>query len=200
MPLRVGETNTASRGGKAGVSDSFASALWAVDYLFTVAELGVEGVNFHAYFRCGGYTPVCWDARTGYRPLPIYYGLLLFKAVGGGRPLPVTCETAANLAAHAVLAADGSLRVILVNKERDRPVRVRFEGRPADRTATLLRLSAPSLESTTGIMLGGAAVQADGTWRSGGLETIRADGKTFEVTVPAASAVVVVLAKGAEPR
>ena len=30
VPLRLGETNTASRGGKAGVSDSFASALWAV--------------------------------------------------------------------------------------------------------------------------------------------------------------------------
>ena len=200
VPLRVGETNTASRGGKAGVSDSFASALWAVDYLFTVAELGVEGVNFHAYFRCGGYTPVCWDAKTGYRPLPIYYGLLLFKAVGGGRPLPVTCETSANLAAHAVLAADGGQRVILVNKERGRAVRVRIEGSAADRTATLLRLSAPSLESTTGILLGGAAVQADGAWSSGELEAIRGDGKTFEVSVPAASAVVVLVGSGAKPR
>ena len=33
--------------GRAGVSDTFASALWALDTLFNFASAGVDGVNFH---------------------------------------------------------------------------------------------------------------------------------------------------------
>ena len=38
IPLRYAETNSASSGGKDGVSNAFASALWGTDYLFNLAE------------------------------------------------------------------------------------------------------------------------------------------------------------------
>src|SRR5690348_10502560 len=43
--LRVDETNSAFGFGQPGVSDVFASALWGIDHLYTLAELGVAGVN-----------------------------------------------------------------------------------------------------------------------------------------------------------
>jgi hypothetical protein len=47
MPYRMTEGNTCYRGGKPGVSDVFASALWSADYLLQLASLGYAGVNLH---------------------------------------------------------------------------------------------------------------------------------------------------------
>jgi hypothetical protein len=44
---RMTEGNTAARGGVFGLSDVFASALWAADYLLTLMSLGYSGVNLH---------------------------------------------------------------------------------------------------------------------------------------------------------
>lgn len=44
---RMTEGNTVYRGGKYGVSDVFAAALWAADYLFQLMSLGYCGVNLH---------------------------------------------------------------------------------------------------------------------------------------------------------
>ena len=43
--------NSVACGGKAGVSDTFASALWALDALFAVARSGADGVNLHMFPR-----------------------------------------------------------------------------------------------------------------------------------------------------
>jgi hypothetical protein len=44
---RMTEGNTVYRGGKPGVSDVLASALWGADYLFELMSLGYCGVNLH---------------------------------------------------------------------------------------------------------------------------------------------------------
>jgi hypothetical protein len=44
---RMTEGNTVYRGGKSGLSDVFASALWASDYLLTLMSFGYSGVNLH---------------------------------------------------------------------------------------------------------------------------------------------------------
>jgi len=36
------------RGGKSGLSDTFASALWSANYLFELMSMGYSGVNLHA--------------------------------------------------------------------------------------------------------------------------------------------------------
>ena len=41
------EGNTCYRGGKPGVSDVFASSLWAADYSLLLASNGYSGVNLH---------------------------------------------------------------------------------------------------------------------------------------------------------
>src|SRR5207253_8567501 len=47
--LQMDEINSVSCHGKAGVSDSFAAALWGLDVLFTLAHAGLVRVNFHIY-------------------------------------------------------------------------------------------------------------------------------------------------------
>jgi hypothetical protein len=47
LPYRMTEGNTVYRGGKPGLSDVFAAALWAADYLFELMSLGYCGVNLH---------------------------------------------------------------------------------------------------------------------------------------------------------
>jgi hypothetical protein len=44
---RMTEGNTVYRGGKSGLSDVFAAALWAADYLLTLMHFGYSGVNLH---------------------------------------------------------------------------------------------------------------------------------------------------------
>jgi hypothetical protein len=44
---RMTEGNTVFRGGKPGLSDVFAAALWAADYLLTLMSFGYSGVNLH---------------------------------------------------------------------------------------------------------------------------------------------------------
>lgn len=46
-PFLMFETNTASCGGFPGISDSFTSALWGVDYALQMANSNFTGALFH---------------------------------------------------------------------------------------------------------------------------------------------------------
>ena len=86
--LRVGEMNSVSCSGAPGVSDTFASALWALDILFHLAQEGVDGVNFHtfvkAYYRPFYFSQV--NGRWSANVAPMYYGMLAFaRAARPGR-------------------------------------------------------------------------------------------------------------------
>ena len=187
--LRMGETNSASRGGKDGVSNVFAAALWGADYAFTLAESGADGLNFHSGFECRGYTPIC---RSGseYVVQPLYYGMLLFHAAMPRQVVPVTVESSANMAAHAVVGSDARLALVLVNKDPREPVRVQIQGTSA-RRAKLLSLTGDAFDSASGIKFGGHAVSADGKWSPDRGETILSKRHVFEMTAPPASALLV---------
>jgi hypothetical protein len=47
LGFRMTEGNSCFGGGKPGVSDALASALWAMDYMLYVASKGYVGVNLH---------------------------------------------------------------------------------------------------------------------------------------------------------
>jgi hypothetical protein len=57
----------------------------------------------------------------------------------------------------------------------------------------LMRLTAPTVSSTTGITLGGAAVQSDGSFSPTVREEFQIGKSNFVIKVPAASAAVVVM-------
>jgi hypothetical protein len=195
----VDETNSAFGFGQHGVSDVFASALWGLDHLFTLAELGVAGVNVQTGtnneggLTCAGvYLPVC-DGEGGFIPRPLYYAILMFHHAAIGRLLPVqvTADNGANVAAHAALGDDGQVRLTIINKEEATPVDASITLVPGMNPAqtTILRLTARSLLSQTSIMLGGSSVASDGSWGPSSLEALA--GGNYTVSVPPASAALV---------
>lgn len=119
--LRMTETNTACGGGARGLSDSYAAALWVIDYLLTGAEHGVQGMNFHGGLSasCQGYTPLCQVGTNEYAAQPIYYGMLFTHLQGSGYLLPVTVSSsssAGNVKAFALKPlVGGGLRLIVEN-------------------------------------------------------------------------------------
>jgi hypothetical protein len=54
LPFRLTELNSVTCGGRLGVSDAFATALWAPDALSALLQTGVDGVNVHV--RTGAIT------------------------------------------------------------------------------------------------------------------------------------------------
>src|SRR6476659_5999815 len=116
LPFRIVETNSIFNEGQPGVSDAFGSALWGVDFMFQVAESGGAGVNFHTG-DVKAYTPIGPRPDGQHMARPLYYGMLMFKeAVRGAVLVPVRLMAEGiNLAAYTTRAADGTLRVSLIN-------------------------------------------------------------------------------------
>jgi uncharacterized protein (TIGR03437 family) len=195
IPWRMSETNSCYDGGQTGVSDVFASALWAVDYMFTLAAANSAGVNFHGG-GTGTYTPIAVSGSQ-VTARPLYFALLLFRAAARGRLAPVTVSAnGANVTAYAALDTDGTLRVMVINKDTAQNAAVAITPGSAYTTALGMRLSAPAVDSTTGILLGGAAVQANGSWISQQLESAALAKGVYTTTVPFGSALLVSFGNG----
>jgi hypothetical protein len=179
-PLRMSETNSICGGGLAGVSDSYATALWVIDYLLTGAQNGVDGFNFHGGLDtdCTGYTPLCEVGATDdYSAQPIYYGMLFTHLLGIGHLIPVTVHTQ-TASEHVTAFAEkpltgGGFRLIvenLTNSHTD--VTLTGIGDPAH--ASVLHLDGPSSgpTGTSGVKIQGASVAANGTIKPGAPNTI----------------------------
>ena len=137
LPLRMTEINSASCQGTAGVSDSFASALWALDTMFNMASAGVDGVNFHMLpgshyelFSTSQASGGAWQAFVH----PEYYGLYMFAQAfpPGARLLAVTAPSGP-VKVWATQASDGAVRVTLINQDptSDHTVQFQMPGSPA---------------------------------------------------------------------
>ena len=192
MGYRLAECNSVSNGGRTGVSDTFVSALWATDFLFSIAERGADGINFHSNLKPGSYSPVSWSkTESRYIVHPLYYAMLAFKEAGHGKILPISVNSAANLTAHATLGADGKVRVFLTNKDLTQGVVAHLAtGRTK---GSVMRLLAPAAEAKSGITFAGNATDADGKWAAKASETVSGTGADVTVAVPAGSAAVVTL-------
>ncbi len=159
LPFRIGEMNSASCEGKAGVSDTFASALWVLDALFNMASVGVDGVNIHTLpgasyelFTFSHTATGAWQAFVH----PDYYGLLMFAQAfpPGARLLSVGAPSGA-VKVWATQAPDGTTRVVLINKDPANTYTVQVQLPGAQSEASLETLQAPSVTATTGVTLGG---------------------------------------------
>jgi hypothetical protein len=167
-PIRIAEINSVSCGGEAGLSDTFAAALWSLDAMFAMANAGVDGVNFHStpFVTNHLFTVQKSGGRWLGQVYPVYYGLELFAkaAPPGSRLLPIDAHLNPALRAWATRAADGTTRVVLINTSARRSaITVALGGAPA-RPATLERLTAPNgIASTTGVALAGQSFGAQTT-------------------------------------
>jgi glycosyl hydrolase family 79 len=188
LKVRMAETNSVYGGGKTGISDTLGAALWGVDVMFTLAQAGWLGINFHV----GGasrYSPVAQGASGAFEPRPLYYAMLLFAYTGCGSLVPIHQRGTSSLRGFAVRGTDGERRVVLVNKDLARNVRVGLT--TTGTRATILRLTAPSVESKTGITFGGDSLDTNGKWTPRPTDSIRLRSDRLSVELPASSAAVI---------
>ena len=195
LPARITEFNSVTCGGVRGVSDTFATALWAPNALFTMARAGVASADLHARvfsvnapFR---FTPHGISAR------PLLYGLALFTRMLGphSRLVSLRVHTTAGhrLTAWAVAQGAHTLHVLLTNPgARSVTTDLRL---PGGGNATVQRLLAPSAWSPGQVTLAGQHLDASARWvgrRS--LQTIRPRAGRYTLTVRGQSAAMVTVA------
>ena len=216
LPFRMAEGNSCYRGGKPGMSDAFASALWAADYMLMTAYAGYAGVNFHGggtrqiRAALGGhlpgealskkpgtgrsgafYTPIAGSLEEGFAARPIFYGVMLADQFGGTVPVAADFDAQSVNATAYAATTKGDLRVAILNKDPARDLRVKIDAGVQPRPARVWRLSAPALDATDGVTLAGTAVGTSGAWKPVEEELRPGSHGLFILDVPRASGALV---------
>ena len=217
LVYRMTEGNSCYRGGKPGMSDALAGALWGGDYMLTLATAGCAGVNLHGGSRNmlraslgnhmpgetvakagsdnkgGYYTPIAGELDQGFKARPIFYGMLLANQFAGTDSKEVTL-TAADIDATAYAGKkDDELRVAIFNKDASRDLKLSVKTPPGTRQTKVWRLTGPSLDATSGVTLAGAEVSPDFTWAPATVETPAVSDGQLQLDLPHDSAALVFL-------
>jgi hypothetical protein len=187
LPYRIDECNSFYDGGAPGVSNSYASSLWVIDFLFDSVLGGASGVNMHG----GGnalYTPIADDSGGVTDVRPEYYGLLLFALIGPGMLLPTQLSAGGlDATAYAVRSASGGLKVIVVNKDtQDLPLAI--EANQTISSATLQLMTGPSLAALSGVTIQGSTVEINGSFAPANPDALTPVGTQTTCMIPALSA------------
>jgi hypothetical protein len=204
--LRIDEMNSISCGGVSGISNAFVSSLWALDAVFQMARVGVDGVNLHT-FPGAPYELFSFARRHGHwRAVvsPEYYGLEMFaQAAPPGARLLRLSGTLGNVRAWATRAPDGTIHVVLINDytAQTRTVAVRIAGGRGP--ATLERLRGKGISATTGVTLGGqtfGSATTTGTLAgTSTITTVKRSASGYVVSLPRASAAMLTLTPAPPP-
>lgn len=149
VPYRMAEGNSCFGGGRKGVSDAYASALWAADYMLKAASAGLIGVNFHGG-GTGIYAPIESSDANPAKPRPVYYGIQFGQQFAGYKVSPCKLQTTENISAYWATKAQ-SKKLAIINKG---PTTVSVQI-PADflqkSNLQCWKLSGPSLDAKEGI-------------------------------------------------
>jgi hypothetical protein len=218
IPLRISECDSFYADSAAGVADGYGSALWCINFLFTLALNGVCGANFHTNggTETGDFTPfvvsVPWE-QTGATVTsvhPEFYGIIFFSLVQwgsiyestltlGGTPIPTGSPT---VNAYAVHLSNGNLFTVVVNSTAtDYTLNLTVPGGVTGagyQTMTQLSpgASGPSLTATDGITIQGSSIDVNSATFTPGTKTEVSFGGTnntqiYDVPIPALSAVLI---------
>jgi len=193
IPYRMTEGNSCYNGGKKDVSDTFAAALWAGDFVFRAAGVGCIGINLHGGGN-GLYTPIAGSLSGGFMARPEYYGLLMGSDCSGADL--IECAVAGNPAALSCYAVrkDDKVTVFCFNRSQNAvPLELATSLVRKGNRLTAFWLTAPGLEATSNITYAGSSVPADGVWRGHATEVFSREVGTFRLSMPAYTAVKVEL-------
>ena len=164
-----------------------------LDYAFTQAEHGSAGINLHSGGDGTGYTPIADSGSRVVEARPEYYGVAMFALATPGQVVQTRVDLpdqpSSPLRAHAVLAADGTTRIVLIDTDRTLALDVTVElGRLAT-SAQAIYLRGPSLDATAGVTLGGVSIAVDGS-ATPLATSLPVSGSTVVVDLSPASAVL----------
>ena len=164
---RLTEANDHYSGGVRDASDTFAGALWALDFLHWWVAHEIVGVDFHNTMWVANDV-IAHDKGGELRINPKGYGLKAFAIGGHGSPEHVTIDNARELNLTAYSFRDGGQHfVTLINKEhgvKARSAAVTISGVGAGDAMTMVLQSPNGVAAKTGITLGGASITSDTIW------------------------------------
>jgi len=164
LPLWLTEIDSVTCGGVSGISNTFATALWAPDALFELVRSGTEAAFVHVRPPLSNMAFAL--TRTGLTARPLLYGMVLFaRMLGPGAQLirlQLNATRSLRLKAWAVRVNGGTLHLLLLDKGAQ-TIRARVMV-PHARMATVERLTAPSITSNSGVTLDGQRLSRFATW------------------------------------
>ncbi|MBV8998564.1 MAG: hypothetical protein JO304_05865 [Solirubrobacterales bacterium] len=199
LPVRVDEMNTVSCGSVPDVAQSFTSAMWALDVLFRMASVGVDGVNIHTFpgatYELFTFSQV--HGRWRGTVAPEYYGLEMFAqaAPAGSRLLRVSESGASRLLAWATRARDGTTRVVVMNTSSiPHRISLRAAGNKATGTLELLQSDRQGV-TLAGEGFGASTATGKPSGRHRAAKVAPTNGG-YSFTVPAASAAMLTIPTG----
>lgn len=124
LPLWVEETGPTSCPGTNDTSRTHAQALWTVDYVMTLMELGVERTAFHSTLQaCQGGAPMSPLCATGPLDDPgqivtgrgSFLALMLLGTLPDGQVLTPSVSGDGSVMVHGVLGTDGDYAAVIVD-------------------------------------------------------------------------------------
>jgi hypothetical protein len=194
-PFRMTEGNSCFHGGKPGVSDTVASALWSADYMLQVAQAGYIGVNLHGGGN-GLYTPIAGSLEDGFSARPVYYGMLLAELFAGSTFVnaSVSAQTAAqNVTGFAARAGTQAWKLALFNKAPDL-VTIKITGLSrAGAKADVTLMHGLAIDAKEGVTFGDSAVGPDGSFSPKPQLTVTIQHGMGVLTLPAYTAAYIEL-------
>ena len=214
LTFRMAEGNSCYRGGKAGMSNALAGALWGMDYMLDMAARGCVGINLHG----GGgkeiseslgnklpgardardleiaklgtfYSPIAGNLELGYHARPIFYGMLAVQQFANTDLVATRFDThGVNANAYAAKRVDGWC-IAVVNKDLRLDLTVDVVVPPGCKSAATWRLTGPSIDATENVSLAGARVSGtDAKWTALATESVAVKEGRAALEVPHASA------------
>ncbi|KAK4445528.1 hypothetical protein QBC34DRAFT_487209 [Podospora aff. communis PSN243] len=135
----LGETNSVSGGGAAGVSPTFGAALWTMDYILRATVSNISRIYFHQG-TVGNCQYCSWGRYSMGSP---YYGQYIATAfMAGAKHIAALDAGTTNFAAYATFDAAGApLRVLLYNSNHY------TGGTRSSESFTLTGLTAPTVRA-----------------------------------------------------
>jgi hypothetical protein len=125
--LRLSEFNDIDCGGRSGISNTFAAALWLMDTSFNLASVGADGINVFSdegdQYDLMGFPSLAActvNVTGGCFVRPNYYGFMVFQEMTqrNARILPTSISTSSNVVAWATIDDTKVIRVLVINKDQ----------------------------------------------------------------------------------
>ena len=214
---RMTEGNSCYRGGKPGMSDTLASALWGGDYMLSLAAAGCGGVNLHGGSRNilkaalgnhlpgelvanensdtkgGYYTPIAGEVGYGFNARPLFYGMLLANQFADTEMKDISLTASSiNVTAYAGKMKD-EWRIAIFNKDLSRDLDLTVEVPGACKRVNVWRLTGPNIDATGNVSLASAVIGSDLSWVPGTEEKCNVKNHQCHLTVPRSSAALLFL-------
>jgi hypothetical protein len=211
------EGNSCYRGGKPGMSDTLASALWGGDYMLSLAAAGCGGVNLHGGSRNilraalgnhlpgelvanensdikgGYYTPIAGEVEYGFKARPLFYGMLLANQFADTEIKDVVLVSSnINVTAYAGKVKN-EWRIAIFNKDLSKELDLTVELPGSFKRVNIWRLKGPSIDATENVSLANVSIGSDLSWVPGTNEKGNVKNNQCHLTVPKSSAALLFL-------